>query len=205
MILAVLTALSVFALLVGIVWRESILAPGGNLNLFWFAVFIIAPLAVLVAEAHQLSRRSLQRTSLSARFQSALVLVMTFAPLFSVGILYLGITDTAIDWLYPSSIPAPEPLPPPVPRYMKYVMILVYAVIPFVLSFLGGYLAVREQECSPDKRDRQSRCSANRAHDDVAEEFLCTFRLGSRDFSGCTDEGTDSQNENHGRNHSGSS
>jgi predicted acylesterase/phospholipase RssA len=138
-VVVTLTALSLFALFVGISWRDSVVAPGGSVSLLWLMVFIVIPTTILIAEAYQFSRIRLSRTSIPARVQSALTLVMGLAPAFSVGMLYFGLTDTVRDWL------SGEPLPQDTPAYMNYVMILLYGIIPFFLSFLGGYLAIREQ------------------------------------------------------------
>jgi predicted acylesterase/phospholipase RssA len=162
-ILMVLTIVSILALFVGIHWRDAIIQPGGNFDLLWFSVFIIAPVAILTAELYQFGRLGLERTSLSDRVRGALTLVLLFAPLFSVTLLYLGITDTVRDWL------AGNETLEPAPDYMQYVMILVYGIIPFVLSFLGGYLAVREQaqrRLSPENlRDALERLTESELQD----------------------------------------
>ena len=144
-ILATLTALSVFALFVGIFFRSAIIFPQGNLNLLWATAFLVVPATILTAEMYQFSRARLERTSLSGRVRSALVLVLAFAPVFSVALLYLGITDTVLEWLYPETVPVGQLPLTEAPSYMRYVMILVYGIVPFLLSFLGGYIAVREQ------------------------------------------------------------
>ena len=59
------------------------------------------------------------------------------SPLISVTLVYFGLTDIVWDWWNGTSEPVES-------RYLQVLMVVLYGIVPFVLSFLGGYLAVRE-------------------------------------------------------------
>jgi predicted acylesterase/phospholipase RssA len=145
-ILVGLTLLSLLALFVGLNWRQAIIQPGGQLHMFWFAVFIIAPLAWLSAGAYQLSRTHIGRTRFDDTVRNALVAICTAAPLISVTMVYFGLTDLVWDWWTGTAEPVGS-------RNLQLLMILLYGIVPFVLSFIGGYLAVRSRRRRLDVED----------------------------------------------------
>ena len=53
------------------------------------------------------------------------------------GATQLGLTDIVWDWWSGTSEPMGS-------RRIQVLMVLLYGIVPFVLSFLGGYLAIRE-------------------------------------------------------------
>jgi hypothetical protein len=144
-ILAGVSILAILALFVGLKWRDPIIRPGGEFSMFWFAVFIVAPLAWVTAAAYQLSR-SRTREHFTASIRNAFVAICTAAPLMSVTMLYFGLTDLISDWWNGTMEPVGS-------RYIQLLMILLYGIVPFLLSFLGGYLAVRERNRAPELED----------------------------------------------------
>ena len=144
-ILAGISILSILALFVGLKWRDPIIRPGGQFSMLWFAVFIVGPVAWLTAGAYQLSRAR-TRDHLTSSIRNAFVAICTAAPLLSVIMLYFGLTDLIADWWNGTM----EPLGS---RYIQLLMILLYGIVPFLLSFLGGYLAVRERSKGPELED----------------------------------------------------
>jgi hypothetical protein len=137
-VFAGVTILSVLALVVGLNWKDAILRPGGQLNFMWFAVFIVVPLVWLSVSGFQLSRSRLRRTGLSDAVRDAFVFICASAPLISVTLLYFGLTDLMWDWWSGTSEPVAN-------RNIQILMVLLYGIVPFVLSFVGGYMAVRSR------------------------------------------------------------
>ena len=144
-ILAGATVFSLLALFVGLHWRDAIIRPGGNFSILWFAVFIVAPLAWLTSCVYQLSRGR-SRDHFTDSVRNAFVAICTAAPLISVTLLYFGLTDLVSDWWSGTSEPVGS-------GYIKFLMILLYGIVPFVLSFLGGYLAVQARHKDPEIED----------------------------------------------------
>ncbi len=58
----------------------------------------------------------------------------------------MGLTDLVSDWWSGTSEPVGS-------GYIKFLMILLYGIVPFVLSFLGGYLAVQARHKDPEIED----------------------------------------------------
>jgi len=140
------TILSILALFVGLRWREAIIEPSEGFSRLWFCVFIVVPLAWLTAVLYQLTRsRASQR--LGGSLRNAFVAVCTAAPLISVTMLFFGLTDLFRDWWNGTLEPS---------RDLKFLMIVLYGIVPFVLSFLGGYLAMQENRREPDIDDLAS-------------------------------------------------
>ena len=144
-ILAGVSILAILALFVGLRWRDPIIRPEGDLSILWFSVFIVAPLAWLSAAAYQLSR-SRMREHFTDSVRHAFVAIFTAAPVISVTMLYFGLTDLIADWWNGTSEPVGS-------RNLQLLMILLYGIVPFVLSFLGGYLAVRDRHRDPEIDD----------------------------------------------------
>jgi hypothetical protein len=137
------TILSILALFVGLRWRDAIIEPEAGFSIFWFCVFIVAPLAWLTAVLYQLTRsRSSQRLGSSLR--NAFAAICTAAPLISVTMLFFGLTDLFRDWWNGALDPTGS---------LRFLMIVLYGVVPFVLSFLGGYLAMQERNREPEVDD----------------------------------------------------
>jgi patatin-related protein len=143
------TILSILALFVGLRWRDAIIEPEGGFSMLWFCVFIVVPLAWLTDVIYQLTRsRSSQRLVSSLR--NAFVAICTAAPLISVTMLFFGLTDLFRDWWNGTYEPS---------RNLRFLMIVMYGIVPFVLSFLGGYLALQERKRDPDAEDLASALS----------------------------------------------
>jgi len=137
------TIFSLLALFVGLRWRNAIIEPPEGFSILWFCVFIVAPLAWLTAAVYQLTRsRSSDRLGSSLR--NAFVAICTAAPLISVTMLFFGLTDLFRDWWNGSYEPS---------RNLRFLMIVVYGIVPFLLSFLGGYLAVQARNREPEVED----------------------------------------------------
>jgi len=136
-ILAGGTLLSILALFIGLKWRDAIIQPGGGFSVFWFAVFIVAPLAWLCAGIYHFSR-SRSRDHLSDSVRNAFVAICTAAPVISVTLVYFGLTDVVLRWWEGVDVFEGS-------TEKKLLMVVVYAIVPFALSFLGGYMALRER------------------------------------------------------------
>jgi len=137
------TILSILALLVGLRWRDAIIQPQGGFSILWFCVFILIPLAWITTVVYQLTRsRSSERPGRSLR--NAFVAICTAAPLISVTMLFFGLTDLFRDWWNGTLEPS---------RNLRFLMIVLYGIVPFVLSFLGGYLAMQERNRGPEIED----------------------------------------------------
>jgi hypothetical protein len=132
-----LTILSVLALFVGLNWKDAIIQPEGDFSILWFSLFIALPAVWLSVGLYQMSRPRLRRTHLSDSVRHALIVICAVSPLVSVALVFFGLTDVLWDWWNGTGEPVES-------RYLKAVMVVVYGIVPFVLSFLGGYLAVRE-------------------------------------------------------------
>jgi predicted acylesterase/phospholipase RssA len=132
-----LSVLSVFALFVGLNWKTAIIFPQGSFSITWFVIFIALPAIWLCAGLYQLSRSRLRRAHVSDSMRHALIAICAASPIISVTLVFFGLTDIMWDWWNGTSEPIGS-------RYVQALMILLYAIVPFVLSFLGGYLAVRE-------------------------------------------------------------
>ena len=61
--------------------------------------------------------------------------------------LYFGLTDIVRDWWQ-----RPEDIEP-LPRNIQIYMVLLFGIVPFVLSFIGGYLAVQSRHRDPEPED----------------------------------------------------
>ena len=144
-ILAGTTILSILALFVGLNWRDAIIRPGGDFKMLWFAVFIVVPLAWLSAGAYQLSR-SRSREHFTDSVRNAFVAICTAAPLISVTLVYFGLTDLVWDFWNGTAEPVGS-------RNLQLLMIVLYGIVPFVLSFIGGYLAVHLRHREPSLED----------------------------------------------------
>ena len=134
-----LSALSLLALFVGLNWKAAIIQPRGEFSVTWFAVFILVPASWLCVGFYQLSRSRLRRAHISDSIRHALIAICAASPLISVTLVYFGLTDIVWDWWNGTSEPTGS-------RDVQLLMILLYGIVPFVLSFLGGYLAVRESQ-----------------------------------------------------------
>ncbi|HEX3144226.1 MAG TPA: hypothetical protein VHQ64_09655, partial [Pyrinomonadaceae bacterium] len=62
----------------------------------------------------------------------------------SVTMLFFGLTDLFRDWWNGTFEPS---------RNLKFLMIVAYGIVPFVLSFLGGYMAMQERSREPEVDD----------------------------------------------------
>lgn len=144
-ILAGTTVLALLALLVGLKWRTAIIQPTGEFHMLWFAVFIIVPLAWITASAYQFSRTRL-REHFSDRARNIFVAICTAAPVISVTMLYFGLTDLVMDFWNGTAAPVGS-------RNLQLLMILLYGIVPFLLSFLGGYWAVHSRRQRPELDD----------------------------------------------------
>ena len=137
------TMLSILALFVGLRWRNAIIEPPEGFSIFWFCVFIVAPLAWITAVLYQLTRSRWSRHP-GGSFRNAFVAICTAAPLISVTMLFFGLTDLFRDW-WNGTFEAS--------RNLKFLMIVAYGIVPFVLSFLGGYMAMQERSREPEVDD----------------------------------------------------
>jgi predicted acylesterase/phospholipase RssA len=139
------TLLSILALFVGLNWQDAILRPGGQLDFIWFGVFIVVPAVWLSFSAFQFGRSGLRRTRLTDTARNVFAFLCMASPLISVTLLYFGLTDLVMDWWSGTAEPVGD-------RNMQILMVLLYGIVPFVLSFIGGYLAVRSgrRELGPD-------------------------------------------------------
>ena len=138
-----LSLLAFFALFVGLNWKTAIIQPHGQFSMMWFAIFIALPAIWLCVGLYQLSRSGLRRAHLSDSVKHALIAICAASPLISVTLMFFGLTDIVWDWWSGTWEPVGS-------RHIQVLMVLLYGIVPFVLSFLGGYLAVRES-----KRDLQ--------------------------------------------------
>ena len=141
-ILTGMTIFSVLALFVGLNWRDAIIQPAGEFHFLWFVVFIVVPLAWLSAFIYQASRSRIGRTHLSDSIRQGLMAIFTAAPIISVTLVYFGVTSYVWDFVRDWSNSAIEP---DNPRTMRVLIILLWGIVPFLLSFLGGYMAVRQR------------------------------------------------------------
>jgi predicted acylesterase/phospholipase RssA len=132
-----ITILSFLALFVGLNWKTPIIYPQGRFSPLWFSVFIALPAIWLCVGFYQLSRPRLRRAHLTDSVRHALIAICAAAPLISVTLVFFGLTDILWDWYNGTSEPVGS-------RYLQALMVVLYGIVPFVLSFLGGYLAVRE-------------------------------------------------------------
>ncbi len=132
-----ISILSLLALFVGLNWKTAIIQPQGQINFIWFALFIVLPATWLCVGLYQLSRSRLRRAHVSDSARHALIAICAASPLISVTLVYFGLTDIIWDWWDGTSVPVES-------HYLQALMIVLYGMVPFVLSFLGGYLAVRE-------------------------------------------------------------
>ena len=143
---AILTAgtiVAILALLVGLYWRDAIIQPRDNFSILWFSVFIVVPMAWLTASIYQLTRaRSSQ--GLTSSLRNAFVAVCTAAPLISVTMVFFGLTDLFHNWWNGTLEPS---------RSIQFLTIFLYAIVPFLLSFLGGYLAMEGRSRAPEIED----------------------------------------------------
>jgi patatin-related protein len=132
-----LSVISLLALLVGLTWKAAIIQPKGEFSILWFTIFIILPAIWLCSGLYQMSRSRLRGTQLSDSIRHALIAICTASPLISVILVYFGLTDLMWDWWSGTAEPAGT-------RDIQMIMILFYGIVPFLLSFLGGYLAIRQ-------------------------------------------------------------
>jgi len=132
-----LSILALLALFVGLNWKAAIIQPQGRFSVMWFAVFIAIPAIWLCGGLYQMSRSRLRRAHISDSVRHALIAICAASPLISVTLVYFGLTDILWDWWNGTSEPVGS-------RPLQLLMIVLYGIVPFVLSFLGGYLAVRE-------------------------------------------------------------
>ena len=132
-----LTVLSFLALFVGLNWKSAIIQPQGMFSITWFSLFIALPAIWLCVGFYQLSRSRLRRAHISDSVRHALIAICAASPLISVTLVFFGLTDIMWDWWSRTSEPVGS-------RYIQVLMVVLYGIVPFVLSFLGGYLAVRE-------------------------------------------------------------
>jgi hypothetical protein len=137
------TIIAILALLVGLYWRDAIIQPQDNFSILWFSVFIIVPLAWLTASIYQLTR-SRSSGSLAGSVRNAFVAVCTAAPLISVTMVFFGLTDLFHNWWNGTLEPS---------RSLQFLTIFLYAIVPFLLSFLGGYLAMEARSKAPEIED----------------------------------------------------
>lgn len=144
--------LAILALLVGLKWSDAIVRPEGQIHFLWFGVFIIAPLAWLTAALYQLSRSRL-REHFSDSVRNAFVAVCAAAPFILATMVYFGVTDLAWDWLWAWWSGTLEPADSRRLRLLRTLVILLYGVVPFVLSFIGGYMAVKARRRQPEIED----------------------------------------------------
>ncbi|HZI50388.1 MAG TPA: hypothetical protein VFE29_01070, partial [Terriglobia bacterium] len=142
-ILAGGTIFSILALLVGLYWRDAIIQPKDNFSILWFSVFIVVPLAWLTACIAQLTR-SRSSKSMTGTLRNAFVAICTAAPLISVTIVFFGLTDLFRQWWDGTLEPT---------RSVQFLTIFLYAILPFVFSFLGGYLAMEGRNRAPEIDD----------------------------------------------------
>jgi predicted acylesterase/phospholipase RssA len=142
-ILAGGTIFSLLALFVGLRWRDPIIESGGDFSILSFCVFIVAPLAWLTASIYQLTR-SRGSEGLGRNLRNAFTAICTAAPLISVTLLYFGLTDLFHAWWNGTLEPT---------RSLRFLTIFLYGIVPFLLSFLGGYLAVQSRNRAPEVED----------------------------------------------------
>src|SRR5688572_10353918 len=139
------TLLSLLALFIGLYWRDPIIFPEGRFSILWFCFFIVGPLAWLTAGAYQLTR-SRPAGGIVNSFGNAFVALCTAAPLISVTMLFFGLTDLVRDWWYGTTDQVMS-------RNMQLLVVIVYGIVPFGLSFLGGYLAMQARHKAPEVED----------------------------------------------------
>lgn len=139
------TLLSLLLLFVGLFWRDAIIFPEGRFSILWFCAFIVGPLAWLTAGAYQLTR-SRSGGGIVSSFRNAAVALCTAAPLISVTMLFFGLTDLVHDWWFGTTDSVMS-------RNMQLLVITVYGIVPFGLSFLGGYMALQARNQGPDIED----------------------------------------------------
>jgi patatin-related protein len=137
------TVFSILALFVGLRWRDAIIETEAGFSIFWFCVFIVGPLAWLSAVIYQLTRSRSSRR-LGGSLQNAFVAICTAAPLISVTMLFFGLTDLFRDW-WNGTLESS--------RNLRFMMIVLYGIVPFLLSFLGGYFAMQERNREPEVED----------------------------------------------------
>ena len=138
------TVLAILAVLIGVKWRTAIIEPNGEFSLVWFLVFIVVPLTWITATAYQFSRTRL-RQHFSDSVRNAIVAICTAAPLISVTMVYFGLLDLVTDYRNATAEPGS--------RNLQLLMVLLYGVVPFVLSFIGGYIAVYSRHQQPELDD----------------------------------------------------
>jgi patatin-related protein len=143
-LLAGTTVLAILAVVIGLKWRKAIIEPNGEFSLMWFAVFIVVPLTWLTAAAYQFSRTRL-RHHLTDSVRNAIVAICTAAPLISVTMVYFGLLDLVTDYRNATAEPGS--------RNLQLLMVLLYGIVPFVLSFIGGYIAVYSRRQQPELDD----------------------------------------------------
>ncbi len=135
--------LSVLALFVGLNWKNAIIEPQGHFSPLWFSIFIALPMIWLCVSLYQISRSRLHSANIAASTKHALIAICAASPLISVTMVYFGLTDVL--WGLWNNTPDPDSNPAIVTsRRLQLFMIFLYGIVPFVLSFIGGYLAVRE-------------------------------------------------------------
>jgi predicted acylesterase/phospholipase RssA len=135
-VFAGVTLMSILALFVGLNWQDAIVRPGGQINFLWFSIFIVVPAVWLSFSAFSLGRSGLRRTRITDTVRNVFLFLCMASPLISVTLLYFGITDLVMDWWNGTMEPVGD-------RNIQVLMVLLYGIVPFLLSFLGGYLAVR--------------------------------------------------------------
>jgi hypothetical protein len=141
-----ISLLSLLALFVGLKWKSAIIQPNGQFSILWFTLFIVLPAIWLSSGLYQMSRSRLRGTHLSDSIRHALIAICTASPLISVILVYFGLTDLMWDWWSGTAEPAGT-------RDIQVIMILFYGIVPFLLAFLGGYLAVRQSQRAPEADD----------------------------------------------------
>jgi patatin-related protein len=131
------TLFAILGLFIGVKWADPIIRPTGQINFLWFGIFIIGPLAWLSAAAYQLSRNRI-RDHFSDRTRDIFIAICTAAPAIFIAMVYFGLTDLVWDFWNNEQ-------PPTDSRWVRLLQVLTiaaYGVVPSLMAFLGGYLAM---------------------------------------------------------------
>jgi hypothetical protein len=133
---ASITAVSLLAILIGVVWRNQIIQPPGGLSLLWFSVFIAIPTILLCMQALFFSRARIRDRRFSPTFGTAITALCTSAPLLLVAAFWMGLLDGGrtliVSLLAGIGVRLPE-------RVITVLMYLLYFVAPILLPIAGAW------------------------------------------------------------------
>ncbi|MBI4474825.1 MAG: patatin-like protein [Acidobacteria bacterium] len=147
---AAMTALSLLAILVGVIWRRQIIETGGAFSLLWFGVFLALPTIVLCMQALFFSRTRIRDLDFKPNTKTAIIAVCTAAPLALVVAFWMGLLEAGrtviVDTFAAMGITVR-------PAVVTFLMYLLYVAAPLVLPIVGGWGGVALQRRRRITRD----------------------------------------------------